>query len=196
MHFENIYSGFIHPEFNALCKIISKCVSTHFPQRIRILKIIGSAFLFFIFFIFCLSGFWASLSPSPLSKTMLRSSCFWPLNTFKLKLYSESDTVHKILHKVWASFALKDMIFNARQGFCMRNWNILHHSKQSLYFINSTPLSITNNLHCPSIKRATSISYLYRSPPVHNTACTKISFWTSSYRIAQYMDLTLHLFYI
>lgn len=86
------------------------------------------------------------------------------------------------------------MIFNARQGFCMRNLNIIHHSKQSLYFINSTPLSITNNLHCPSIKRATSISYLYRSPPVHNTACTKISFWTSSYRIAQYMGLTLHYF--
>lgn len=88
------------------------------------------------------------------------------------------------------------MIFNARQGFCMRNLNIIHHSKQSLYFINSTPLSITNNLHCPSIKRATSMSYLYRSPPVHNTAGTKISFWTISHRIAQYMVLTLHLFYI
>lgn len=59
----------------------------------------------------------------------------------------------------YALFAAKeDMIFNTRQGFRMRNLNLLHHLKQSLYYINSTPLSITNNLHCPSIKRAAYIS--------------------------------------
>lgn len=57
-------------------------------------------------------------------------------------------------YKPHASFAVKDMIFNARQGLSVRDLTLLHHSKRSLYYIYSTPLSITNILHSPIIKHA------------------------------------------
>lgn len=118
-----------------------------------------------MFFLFCFSGFWVSLPPPALSKTMLRSCNFLTahvynvsihLNKYKFKQYSESDTVHKILHKVWTlCFIWSSM---PDRGFA---WGIfvLHHSKPSLYYINLTPLSITNNLHDSSIKHALFISY-------------------------------------
>lgn len=91
--------------FNALWKIISKCVATHFPQRIRILKIIGSAFLFFNYFHFLLVRILGKFVPLPTFQNNASFQLFPDhsihLNKFKLKLYSESDTVHKILHKVW-----------------------------------------------------------------------------------------------
>lgn len=109
----------------------------------RNLKIVGSALLFFIIFIFCLSGFWVSFPPPQLPKTMLCSYNFRTAQCIYTIIRSKSNNLIEFLkdktkYGPYTTFAVKNRIFNAIQGFCMRNLNLLHQSKQSLNYINST----------------------------------------------------------
>lgn len=109
----------------------------------RNLKIVRSALLFFIIFIFCLSGFQVSFPPPQLPKTMLRSYNFRTAQCIYTIRRSKSNNLKEFLKErtgngPYTTFAMKNRIFNAIEGFCTRNLNLLHQSKQSLYSINST----------------------------------------------------------
>lgn len=140
----------------------SKCVATAFPQRIsyRILKIIGLAFYFFLFWLVRLFG---KFSPIPhFRKQCLVPAIFCLLNTYKFKQYSESDTVHKLLHNIWTlCFTCGERYDLQCQTDRVFAWEIkvFYIIKNSQYIISIHLLSITNDLHCPSIKHLPYITY-------------------------------------
>lgn len=60
----------------------------------------------------------------------------------------------------YASLAVKDMIFNARQTwFLHEKFKSFTSFKTDQYIISIHLLSITNDLHCPSIKHSPYITY-------------------------------------